>query len=86
VYVNIFSMKTTEQRLNNIIGQIEGLKKLIKKDTDCITILTQLKAIRSAVGSIMDKVVERQMNDCMSTLSEKDKKLLSKIKTYVGAN
>jgi DNA-binding FrmR family transcriptional regulator len=76
-------MKTKMQRLNNIIGQIEGIKKLLEKDSDCIAVLTQLKAIKSAVSGVMDVVIEEQLETCMKSLNAKDKKLLSKIKKYV---
>lgn len=76
-------MKSLIQRLNNISGQIEGVKKMIDKDSDCLTVLTQLKAVRSAVSSAMDVVVEDQMEACMKSLSSEDKQLFAKIKTYV---
>lgn len=79
-------MKTKEQRLNNIIGQIEGIKKLIKKDAECVAVLTQLKAVKAAIGSVMDGVVEDQLNNCMKSLNSKDKKLFTKMRSYVKAN
>lgn len=52
-------MKTTEQRINNIIGQLEGAKKMLNtKPKDCFAIMVQFKAIRSAVSSLMTKVIE----------------------------
>ena len=79
-------MKTQNQRLNNIIGQIEGIKKMMAKDSDCLQILTQLKAIKAAVGGVMNSVVEEQFENCMASLKDKDKKLLIKIKNYVKSN
>lgn len=79
-------MKSVEQRLNNITGQIEGIKKMMMTKTDCVQILTQLKAIKSAVGSVMDTVVEEQFDNCLKSLKEDDKKLLIKIKKYVKSN
>ena len=71
------------QRLNNISGQIDGVKKMVENESDCVVVLTQLKAIRSAVSSAMDFIVEEQLETCMKSLSKEDKQLLSKIKTYV---
>ena len=79
-------MKTIQQRLNNISGQIEGIKKMVDGDKDCLLILTQLKAIKSAIGSVMDTVVEEQFDTCMKSIKDEDKKLLIKIKNYVKSN
>lgn len=76
-------MKTLSQRLNNISGQIEGVKKMVEGKKDCVEILTQLKAIRSAVSRVMDSVIEEKFDSCMKSLKSEDKKLLIKIKDYV---
>jgi DNA-binding FrmR family transcriptional regulator len=80
------TMKTKAQRINNIIGQLEGIKKMIDNRGDCLSILTQLKAVKSAIGSVMDSVVEEQFDNCLKSLSRKDKVLFKKMKSYVGAN
>ena len=42
-------MKTNEQRINIIIGQLEAIKKMLtKKDEDCTKLFIQLKATKSA--------------------------------------
>jgi DNA-binding FrmR family transcriptional regulator len=79
-------MKSAKQRLNNIIGQVEGVKKMLDVGSDCVQLLTQLKAIKSAVSGVMDTVVEEQFDTCMSSLNEADKKLLIKMKNYVKSN
>jgi DNA-binding FrmR family transcriptional regulator len=79
-------MKSINQRLNNITGQIEGIKKMLDKNSDCIQVLTQLKAVKSAVGSVMDSVIEEQFNTCMKSLKKDDKDLLVRMKDYVKSN
>jgi len=79
-------MKSITQRLNNITGQIEGVKKMVDRESDCLQVLTQLKAIKSAVGGVMDSVIEEQFNTCMKSLKKEDKDLLVKIKSYVKTN
>lgn len=79
-------MKTISQRLNNITGQIEGVKKMVNNQTDCVQVLTQLKAIKSAITSVMDSVIEEQFDTCLKSLKNEDKKLLIKIKKYVKSN
>jgi CsoR family transcriptional regulator, copper-sensing transcriptional repressor len=79
-------MKSNQQRLNNITGQIEGVKKMLDEHKDCIKVLTQLKAIRSAVSGVMNKVIDTQFDTCMNSVSKKDKALLIKIRDYVKTN
>jgi len=71
-------MKTIVQKLNNISGQIEGVKKMVDNKCECEKVLTQLKAIKSAVSGVMDEIVEGQFGD--------EKKLLIKLKKYVKSN
>lgn len=71
-------MKSIQQRLNNISGQIEGVKKLMDSKCECEKVLMQLKAVKSGIGSIMDEIVESQFCN--------DKKLLVKLKKYVSSN
>ena len=86
VYCKMIIMKSIQQRLNNITGQVEGVKKMVDGGKDCLQILTQLKAIKSAIGSVMDTVVEEQFDTCMKSIKDEDKKLLIKIKDYVKSN
>jgi len=79
-------MKSVTQRLNNISGQIEGVKKMLGNDSDCVEVLTQLKAIKSAIGSTMDSMVNEQFDTCMKSLKKDDKELLIKLKNYVKTN
>lgn len=79
-------MKSNTARLNNIIGQIEGVKKMMDSETDCLKILTQLKAIKSAVSGVMDKVVEEQFDSCLKSMKGSDKNLLINMKKYVKSN
>lgn len=79
-------MKSNQQRLNNIIGQIEGVKKMMDSNVDCLKVLTQLKAIKSAVSGVMDSVVEDKFDTCLKSISKEDKNLLINIKKYVKSN
>lgn len=85
-YVYNRVMKSTQQRLANISGQIQGVKKMIDNKEDCIKVLTQLKAIKAAVGGVMDTIVNEQFETCMKSLKNEDKKLLINIKKYVSSN
>lgn len=79
-------MKSFPQRLNNIIGQLEGVKKMIDSDKDCLQVLIQLKAAKSALSSLINTMVDEQFDTCLKSLKNEDKKLLIKIKHYVQPN
>jgi DNA-binding FrmR family transcriptional regulator len=78
-------MKTIEQRINNIIGQLEAIKRVVvsKEDHDCLKLLIQLKAIKSATASLMSKVMEDDLSSCLRrggiVDQEKIKKLFDEI-------
>jgi len=59
-------MKTTAQRINNIIGQLTGAKNMLAdKRRDCFALLIQLKAAKSAMSSLMEKVVTEELDHCL---------------------
>ncbi len=53
-------------KLNRVSGQLEGVKRMIEKQLYCPDILTQLRAIRSAVNSIEANVLERHLDACVT--------------------
>ncbi len=66
------NMKTNEQRLNNIIGQLNGIKRQMADNEDCLSVLNQLKAAKSAVASLMEAVAEEKFNSCLGKNNNKD--------------
>jgi DNA-binding FrmR family transcriptional regulator len=78
----ILVMKSTEHRINNIIGQLEGIKKLLFNDSkDCMEVINQLKAAKSAVSSLMEKIISEEISSCVISDSnnEKLKKIIKEI-------
>lgn len=77
-------MRNPEQRINIIIGQLEGVKKMIKsKKNSCFDSVNQLKSIKSSTTSLMNKLLEEELNNCFSNRSlgnkERTKKIISEI-------
>jgi len=76
--------KTTEQRINNIIGQLEGSKKMITdKNKDCFALIMQLKAIRAAMSSLMDKVISEEMDHCFINKNNNQEKIAKIFKEII---
>ena len=53
-------------RLNRIGGQVDGIKKMIEEGRYCPDIMTQIKAIRSALKSVEANILERHLAGCMT--------------------
>ena len=64
-------MKTPEQRINILIGQLNSLKLKIKsQETDCSSLMTQLKAVKSGVSSLMHELLTNEFNCCFKNKEE----------------
>lgn len=58
-------------RLKKIMGQIRGVEKMIEDDVYCIDIITQTSAIKSAISSIEDMMLESHLEHCLYDQSNK---------------
>lgn len=54
------------KRLNRIGGQIEGIKKMIEEARYCPEILSQLRAVRSAVKGVETEILRRHLSSCVA--------------------
>ena len=54
-----------KRRLNIIEGQVRGLKDMIEKDAYCIDIITQTSAIKQALSSVEDVLLESHLGHCV---------------------
>ena len=71
-------------RLNRISGQIEGIKKMIDDGRYCPEILSQLRAVRSAVRSVEMRILQRHLQHCVAQSFEKNKDKDEKIAELVS--
>lgn len=82
-------MKTAEQRINNIIGQLEGIKKmLVNTPDDCFAILVQMKAVKSAMSSLTEQLLSSELDLCLknSFIPAKKEKLEAILKEVMKNN
>jgi len=77
VYIGLMSEKSTQKgagtshlddlpRVNRIVGQVSGVKKMIEEQRGCTDILTQLRAIRSAIKGLEANILERHLGHCLN--------------------
>lgn len=71
--------KNREQLINNIIGQLEGIKKMLNNDRDCVAVLTQMKAVDSAFSTLISKYLQENINICLDSKNQNDKELMEKL-------
>lgn len=69
--------KKIQQRINRIRGQVNGLERMMEKEHDCLEVLTQLSAVRSALGSLA-KLIISQETSCFG-IKEKEKEKLGEL-------
>lgn len=79
-------MRTNEQRINIIIGQLQGIKAMLeKKDGNCTDLIIQLKAVKSALSSLLQQIVSEEMNRCLvGQKKEHQEKVVKMLKELVN--
>lgn len=53
-------------RLNRVIGQLEGIKKMIETHRYCPDILIQLRAVRSAIRAVEGNILKAHLQSCVA--------------------
>ena len=61
------------RRLKIIEGQVRGLHELIKKDVYCIDVITQTSAVKRALSSVEDSLMEDHLGTCLVNQIKKGK-------------
>ncbi len=54
-------------RLKKIEGQVRGLQRMLEEDKYCIDIITQTSAVRNALRSFEDAILEEHLKTCAMT-------------------
>ncbi len=60
------------KRLRRIEGQVRGVEKMIAEDRDCLEVMQQLVAIRSAVQGAAQTFMQDYVSECMTDLENQD--------------
>ena len=57
-------------RLNKIDGQVKGIKKMIESRRYCVDIVTQIKAVTSALGKVEQEILKTHIQNCLKSAVE----------------
>ncbi len=52
-------------RLNRIEGQVRGIARMIDEDRYCIDVLTQVRAVRSALARVEGELLKQHLEQCI---------------------
>lgn len=61
------------RRLKIIEGQVRGVKDMLEKNAYCIDVITQTSAVKQALSSIEDVLMEDHLNTCVVHQIQKGK-------------
>lgn len=53
-------------RLNRVAGQVAGVARMVEEERYCVDILTQLRAIKSALSRVEDMVLQDHAGSCVA--------------------
>lgn len=53
------------RRLKIIEGQVRGLQEMIENDVYCIDVITQTSAVKQALSSVEDALMESHLGSCL---------------------
>jgi DNA-binding FrmR family transcriptional regulator len=52
-------------RLKRIHGQVSGLVRMVEERRYCVDILTQLRAVRAALGKVEEQILREHVAHCV---------------------
>ncbi|MXP48157.1 metal-sensing transcriptional repressor [Altererythrobacter luteolus] len=58
--------KSNVNRLNRIAGQVKGIGRMIEDDRYCIDVLTQIAAVKAALGKVESAVLKQHAACCVA--------------------
>ncbi|MEE2744420.1 MAG: metal-sensitive transcriptional regulator [Bdellovibrionota bacterium] len=61
-------------RLKRIEGQVKGIIKMVENQKYCLDILTQIKAVKSALKSLETQILENHLDHCVKEAFESGSK------------
>ena len=63
--MNTASKTSCRKRLSRIEGQVRGLARMVEDDRYCIDIVTQLSAVRAALGRVEEEILRDHVAHCV---------------------
>lgn len=64
-YMDDSAKANITRRLRLLEGQVRGLEKMVESDTYCIDIITQTSAVKQALSTVEDMLLENHLDHCV---------------------
>lgn len=71
--------KAVVNRLARAIGHLESVKRMVEEGRDCTEVLTQLAAVRSALGSTAKIILKDHIEHCIAGTDSGDAESLKEL-------
>ena len=62
--------KALQARLRKIVGQLNGIERMMEADRDCVEVLTQLVSARKALKSLSEKIIHSHLHHCIESATD----------------
>jgi CsoR family transcriptional regulator, copper-sensing transcriptional repressor len=62
--------KDATARINRIVGQVGGVKRMIEEEKYCVEILNQIAAVRSALDQLGVQLLTGHLESCVLSAEE----------------
>lgn len=59
--------ESVRKRLRRIEGQVGGVVRMVEADRYCIDVLTQIQAIKAALGRVESEMLKTHLGSCIET-------------------
>lgn len=84
--------KQAINRVNYIIGHLQGVRKMIEQEKYCIDIIMQNKAVYSALKKVDEIILENHLNTCVTeaikgkSKKEREKKMKELLELFKNSD
>jgi len=52
-------------RLKRVEGQVRGITRMVEEDRYCIDVMTQMQAVKAALGKVEEEILKRHAAHCV---------------------
>ena len=70
-------------RLNRIVGQVQGIGRMIEEDRECPEVLNTISAVHSALRALEAKLLEDHVRHCVCDAAKDPKQLETRLEELI---
>lgn len=71
-------------RVKRIVGQVQGVGRMIEEDRECPEVLNTISAVHSALRALEAKLLEDHVRHCVSDAAKDPKRLESRLEEMIN--